>query len=133
MEKKNPIDEARRYVSNAKTILREHGGLDTTTGMYQDRKYIQMAGDTLWKGCLKALDAVFKVKANAKKNQRVDIEDYQQAVGKRDKKLLKFVNDGYKAMHLNMGYDGIYSKAGCDTGFELANAIIDRCAVLYKA
>ena len=52
MEKKNPIEEARRYVDNAKEILRENGELDTETRLYGDSKYVRMAGDTLWKGVL---------------------------------------------------------------------------------
>lgn len=62
MEKKNPIDEARRYVDNAKTILKEKGELDPETHSYTDRKYVKMAGNTLWNGVLLILDAVFHVK-----------------------------------------------------------------------
>lgn len=39
MEKKNPIEEARRYVANAKTLLKEKGELDPETHTYTDRKY----------------------------------------------------------------------------------------------
>ena len=49
---------------------------------------------------------------------------------KRDSKLLQFVNNGYETMHLVMGYDGSRSKKVCDAGFEMANDIIDRCAML---
>ena len=38
---------------------------------------------------------------------------------------------GYDTMHLYMGYDGTKNKKVCDAGFEKANAIIDRCALLY--
>lgn len=131
MEKKNPIEEARRYVANAKETIAK-ADLNTTTGYYQDRKYIQTAGDLLWKGCLIALDAAFGISAKLKKDQRADIDDYKKAVAKRDRKLSQFVNDGYKAMHLNMGYDGVYNKAACDDGFRIANLIIDRCATLLK-
>ena len=37
---------------------------------------------------------------------------------------------GYDTMHLHMGYDGTKNKKTCDYGFEYANAIIDRCAML---
>jgi hypothetical protein len=57
MEKKNPVEEARRYVDNAKKLLVENGDLDTETHLYGDRKYVRMAGDTLWKGVLHLLDA----------------------------------------------------------------------------
>ena len=128
MEKKNPIEEARRYVENAKDLLREKGDLDFETQSYMDRKYVKMAGNTLWNGVLLILDAVFRVKKN--KRSRPDISDYQQAVGPRDKKLLALVNNGYNILHLSMGYDGIQSKKVCDEGFQIAIEIIDRCAVM---
>ena len=94
---------------------------------YTDSKYIRTAGDILWKGCLLALDAVLHVR---KGKGRPSIDRYKEAVAKRDKKLLNFVNIGYNLLHLTMGYDGTKSKKVCDEGFEYANAIIDRCAML---
>lgn len=76
MEKKDPIEEASRYIANARTLLKEHGELNTDTQCYGDAKYVRMAGDTMWKGCLIALDAAFGVKQKAKKGQRVGIDDY---------------------------------------------------------
>lgn len=128
MEKKNPIEEAKRYVDNAKKLLVENGELDTETRLYGDRKYVRMAGDTLWKGVLRLLDAVFHVRSD--RRTRVHIEDYQEAIGRRDGKLAKLVHTGYDTMHLYMGYDGVLDKDTCDAGFRLANDIIDRCAKL---
>lgn len=128
MEKKNPIDEARRYVDNAKAILTEHGEYDSSTKCYTDGKYVRMAGNTLWNGVLIALEYIFNVRKG--KRTRPDISDYKEAVGKRDKKLLQFINSGYNILHLSMGYDGTKNKVVCDEGFRMANAIIDRCAAL---
>jgi hypothetical protein len=126
-ELKNPIEEARRYVSNAATaILRAN--YDSEMRRYTDGKYVKMAGNTLWNGCLIALDALFGIN---KRKGRPDIDKYKKAASERDKKLLAFIVDGYNTMHLAMGYDGIKQKKICDTGFELANEIIDRCAMLY--
>ena len=124
-DRKNPIEEARRYVENAKTTLRENGELDVELGRYQDDKYVRSAGNFLWQGVLKALDAVFDVRAD--KRTRVKINDYKEAVGKRDRKLLCWVSDGYDIIHLYMNYDGNQSKALCDDGIRLANNIINRC------
>ncbi|MBQ3733053.1 MAG: DUF5618 family protein, partial [Bacteroidales bacterium] len=88
---------------------------------------VRIAGDTLWKGCLIALDGVFNVR---KGKGRPSIKKYQEAVAKRDGKLLKYLNLGYETMHLVMGYDGNRDKKVCDAGFERANAIIDCCASL---
>lgn len=126
MEKKNPIEEAQRYVDNAKDLLTKNGDLDPETHSYTDRKYVKMAGNTLWNGVLYILDAVFHVRKN--KKSRPDISDYQQAIVTRDKKLLTLVNDGYNILHLSMGYDGILNKKVCDEGLRVASDIIDRCA-----
>lgn len=128
MEKKNPVDEARRYVDNAKKLLIENGELDAETRLYGDKKYVRMAGDTLWKGVLVILDAVFHVRKD--RRTRVHIEDYLEILNKRDGKLAKLVSTAYQTMHLYMGYDGVLDKNTCDSGFRLANDIIDRCGRL---
>ena len=127
MELENPIEEARRYVTNAEEIIQK-AGYDPEVKSYTDSKYVKTAGDTLWKGCLIALDAVLHVR---KGKERPSIEKYQEAAGKRDRKLLQYVNNGYNTLHLYMGYDGTRGKKLCDAGFEYANSIIDRCALLY--
>ena len=128
MEKKDPVEEARRYVDNAKTLLAENGELDVETQTYGDRKYVKMAGNTLWCGVLYILDAVFHVRKD--RRTRVHIEDYMEAINKRDGKLARLVYTAYETMHLYMGYDGSRDKALCASGFRLANDIIDRCARL---
>ena len=127
MEQSNPIDEARRYVANAQEII-EKSKYDPETKLYKDKKYVRIAGNTLWLGCLIALDAVFQVR---KGKGRPSIEKYKEAVAKRDGKLLQFVNSGYETIHLAMGYDGNKDRKICNAGFDMANNIIDRCAQLY--
>lgn len=128
MRKKNPIEEARRYVENARKTLSENGELDVETNIYQDEKYVRAAGNYLWLGVLMALDAVFHVRND--RRTRVNIKDYQEAIGKRDRKLLGLVNGGYETMHLSMNYDGNHAKGVSDDGFRLANNIIDRCEMM---
>lgn len=126
MEKKDPIEEARRYVSNAKETI-EKANFDPELGNYTDSKYIKTAGNILWNGCLVALDAVLHVR---KGKGRPSVEKYKEAASQRDRKLLATIVSGYDVMHLSMGYDGTKNKKVCDVGFESANAIIDRCAML---
>ena len=129
MKKKNdPIAEARRYVENARKALNENGELDVETKLYQDEKYVRAAGNYLWLGVLMALDAVFHVRKD--RRTRVDINNYLEVVGKRDRKHLSYVNSGYDVMHLSMNYDGIPAKEVSDSGFRIANAIIDRCEMM---
>ena len=127
MEKKNPIEEARRYVANAAEVIKK-ANYDPELKIYMESKYVKMAGDTLWKGCLIALDAVLPVRVG---KGRPSVEKYKEAAAKRDRKLLAAIVAGYETMHLYMGYDGSRGKKTCDTGFEYANDIIDRCAKLY--
>ena len=126
MEKKNPIEEAKRYVANAEEVIKK-ANYDHELKCYTDSKYIKMAGDTLWKGCLIALDAAFDVRQG---KGRPSIDKYKMAVAKRDRKLLSSLNIGYDLLHLTMGYDGTKDKKVCDRGFDYANDIIDRCAML---
>ncbi len=126
-EKKNPIEEARRYVANAAENIAK-AEYDPETKSYLDNKYVRTAGDILWKSCLIALDAVLHVRTW---KGRPSVEKYKLEASKRDRKLLQFLNIAYNTMHLSMGYDGNRQRKVCDAGFEAANEIIDRCAMLY--
>ena len=124
--RKDPIKEARRYVDNAREVLDERGKFNKETRRYDEEKYVRAAGHYLWHSVLIALDAVFQVKT--KQRPHPDVKNYYEAVGNRDRKLLAYVVDGYKTLHIAMGYDGNQSKATCDDGIRIANEIIDRCA-----
>ncbi len=124
----NPIEEARRYVANAAETIKR-ATYDPETKSYLDKKYVRTAGDILWKGCLIALDAVLHVR---KGKGRPSVDKYRLAAAQRDRKLLQFMKVAYDTMHLSMGYDGTGNKKTCDSGFEYANALIDRCALLYQ-
>ena len=126
----DPVAEARRYVENAETVLREKGKYDPETGCYMDSKYVKAAGHYLWSAALLILDAVFHVKN--KKQPHPDIIDFRIAISNRDKKLLTLVNVAYQTMHITLGYDGNPRKAICSEGVKLANEIINRCELLMK-
>ena len=128
MKKKDPISEARRYVENARKTLKDNGEYDAELNRYNDEKYVRAAGNYLWLGVLIAIDAVFHVRKD--RRTRVDINDYREAVGKRDRKLLRLMNDGYDTMHLSMNYDGNSVKDVSDSGIRIANTIIDRCEMM---
>ena len=126
----DPVAESRRYVENAENILKNHGQLDFETQLYRDRKYVRMAGNTLWNGILLILDAVFHIK-NLKRIHP-DINDFRKEVAKRDNKLLSLINAAYETIHISMGYDGELSREVCQGGFRLANDIIERCGKMMK-
>lgn len=126
----DPVSEAHRYVNNAKDLLRSNEKLDSETHLYDDRKYVRMAGNTLWNGVLVILEAVFQLKS--KQRPHPDVVDYKDAIAHRDKKLLSLFISGYETMHISMGYDGILRKGICDEGFNIANEIIDRCSKMLN-
>lgn len=121
MELQNPIEESRRYVQNAKDILGTKA--EKEDFRYNDSKYVKLAGHALWTGCLIALDYALQIK----KRTRKSIDDYRIAAGKRDKKMLKSINDGYNIMHLYMGYDGANPVSISSTGIQIAEGIISWC------
>ena len=123
MEKKNPIEEAKRYLANAKEILRNKAKKDGD--FYQDGKYTRMAGNCMWNGCLIALKPALGL--TVKRGQRLDIDDFKEAASKRDKKLLSNVVEGYNIMHLSMGYDGTTAVGVVSNGVKVMGNIIAWC------
>ncbi len=123
LEKQNPIEEAKRYLSNAKEILRDKAIKDGE--YYLDSKYTRMAGNTMWNGCLIALQ--YALRLQPQKGQRLDIQDFKAAASKRNKKLLNDINEGYNIMHLYMGYDGTKAVGVVANGVKVMKNIIVWC------
>ena len=122
MNKLNPIQEAERYIQNARQLLSEKAGKDGD--YYTDKKYIKMAGHTAWCGVLTALDAVLKVQEGMKKRQRPDIKDYQEAISKIDRKMPSALMNSYETLHKTLGYDGNLRYKIVQDGLEEAEALI---------
>ena len=113
------IEEAHRYIDNAKQILNEKAHKED--GYYQDKKYVKMAGHTAYTGVLEALDGLFGIKKKGRKN----VDWYQEELGKVDKKILNSFNVAYDALHLSMGYDGTKSAEIANIGLKEAEKIIN--------
>ncbi|GHV36649.1 hypothetical protein FACS1894180_2140 [Bacteroidia bacterium] len=127
---KNPIKEAERYLENARQILSEKAGKDGD--YYNDKKYVKMAGDTAWKGVLVALDAVTDVRKTQKKGRRISIDDYQNAVFRKDRKMVKPLQSTYEVLHLLLGYDGILNYKIVQQGLILGKDMIVWASKHYK-
>ncbi len=123
MEQKDPILEARRYLDNAKELLRDKAIKEDN--FYQDSKYVKLAGHAMWTGCMIALDYALGIKKQ--RGRRKDIDDYKEAASKADKKLLNYVVSGYNTMHLYMGYDGEKKVSIARDSIDTMNFIIDWC------
>lgn len=61
----NSVQEARRYLDNAKELLRDKAKKDGK--YYQDKKYVKLAGHAAYSGVLIALDVLI----GEKKGERV--------------------------------------------------------------
>src|SRR5689334_2512593 len=94
------IEEARRYLDNAKEILREKARKEN--GFYTDRKYVRMAGNTAYNGILVALDGILEEKTKGRK----DLNWYKARLAKLDKGMLNSFVSAYDTLHLALGYDG---------------------------
>ena len=126
---KHPIEEAERYLQNAREILSEKAEKDGN--YYQDIKYVKMAGNTAWNGVLVALDGALRVRSNLKKGQRLDIKDYQNAVVRKDRKMNIPFLATYESLHKTLGYDGNPTYKIVQASLENAKTMIDWAAKHY--
>lgn len=113
--------EALRYVENAKEILSQKAGKED--GFYKNKKYVRMAGNTLWNGVLEALNYRYSLIKTSK--GRPDINKYKEFVAGDNKKILNHLLTGYNYMHLLMGYDG-------DLSFETSRTAINEALILIN-
>jgi hypothetical protein len=118
MATKDPVLEAKRYVENARTILREKA--IKRDYLYTDRKYVKMAGHTAYTGVLLALDGLFGIKEKGRK----DINWYRDQVARTNKKLLTNFMSAYELLHLSMSYDGNLDVSTAKSGLRHADEII---------
>ena len=124
------IEEATRYLKNARKILRENGKQEGK--FYGDKKYVKMAGNMAWNGVVKALDNTLAMRKNLKKGQCTDVKDYQREIGKLNHSKLKLFNNAYDTLHRVLGYDGNLSVVIVREGLREAQEIIQWCEIISK-
>ena len=122
-ELKHPIQEAERYLQNARLILSEKAEKDGD--YYNDSKYVRMAGNTAWNGILIALDAVLDMRSKIKKGQRLEFKDYQAAIAQKDSKMPRVLLNAYELLHKSLGYDGVTHYKTVQGSLGIANNILD--------
>jgi hypothetical protein len=113
------VQEAKRYLDNAKEILREKANKED--GYYLDTKYVKMAGHNAYVGVLVALDGFLGKKGKGRK----DVDWYKQHLSRLDKKLLNAFVSAYDTLHLSMSYDGNPSANVATAGLAEAETIIN--------
>ncbi len=114
----DPIQEARRYVDNARQTLSQNAKKEG--GVYKDRKYVKTAGHQAYTGVLVALDGIMPP---LKKGRKLE-EWYRKNLAAMDKKLLDVFNATYETLHLYMGYDGALDAGISASGLQKADQII---------
>ena len=115
----NAVQEAKRYIANAKEILREKAQKEDR--FYQDTEYVKIAGHAAYTGVLTALDGLF----GKPKKGRKDVDWYKYEIAKMDKKLLNTFTSAYNTLHLSMFYDGNPNANVAQAGLEDAETIIN--------
>ena len=123
--KETYYSEAVRYMDNANEYLKKAKKEDN---YYHDQKYVKTACGVAYSGLLVALDGFLMLRGMGKPKgkQRKSIEYYQSNITKIDKKLLDYLNNAYKILHLWGYYDGIESVSIIKEGFDEAYKIINK-------
>ncbi len=114
-----PVADARRYVDNARELLTTKANKEN--GLYQDAKYVKLAGHAAYTGVLLALDSVLPKKAKGRK----DVDYYKEQIGKVDRKMTGLFVAAYDTLHLSMSYDGNPLADVATSGLKVANQLID--------
>jgi len=119
------IAEAKRYLDNARDILKTKAGREN--GYYKDAKYIRMACATAYNAVLFAVDEYLERRGKAiikKKHQRKNVDDYKKVLAALNRKLLNHFDGAYHILHLDGYYDGVCDGKLIDLGIQRANEII---------
>ena len=114
------ISEARRHIDNAKDFLSNNARKQD--GLYQDKKYVKIAGHTAYTGILLVLNELL-----GEKNRKTpkSAEWYQYELSCVDKSLLSNFTTAYQLLHIDMGYQGTRSAKIAALGLDTAEKIIN--------
>src|SRR5690349_18899205 len=114
------ISEARRHIDNAKDFLSNNA--KKQDGLYQDKKYVKIAGHTAYTGILLMLNELL-----GEKNRKTpkSVEWYQYELSRVDKSLLSNFTTAYQILHIDMGYQGTKSAKIASLGLDTAEKIVD--------
>ncbi len=117
------ITEARRYLANAKNILKNS---KVENGFYRDVKHVRMACGIAYSGVLMAIDGyLLKKGKEIRRRGRKSVDDYRRELSKIDKKMLEYFNAAYNILHLSGYYDGTNRVSVISDGLKVAQEIIN--------
>ena len=110
------ISEAKRHIDNAKGFLSNNARKED--GLYQDKKYVKIAGRTAYRGLIIAVDALLVNK------KRKNEDWYQNELYQIDKKISAHFVTAYQILGTSMGSDRTRSAEIAKLGMETAEKII---------
>lgn len=113
------LQEARRYLDNARTLLSEKARKED--GLYQDTKYVKLAGHAAYTGVLLALDGLLGKKGKGRK----DVDWYKEQLAQLDRKALSRFVAAYDTLHLSTSYDGNPSAGVAADGLSNAATLLE--------
>lgn len=125
MEVINKIQEAERYLNNARELLKKAG---RENGYYKDSKYLRTACGTAYMGALIATEAYLAKKGKKivkKKGSRKNVDDYIKILTTLNKKVLHSFNTAYYVLHITGYYDGELNVKIINVGFEAYEELIE--------
>ena len=108
MKKHETIENAYKYIENAKSILKEKA--QRTNGYYSKPKYVKMAGNTAWNGVLVALDLYMQKRGITKKGRKKKSRRVSRPYCKRKPKTSQSVSFG---LQLFTSFYGIRWRLKC--------------------
>ncbi len=126
------LNEAKRYLENAREILRTKAKLDYKYNIYKDVKYVREACGIAYLAVEMALEAYLMhrgrpVKSSIKylkKKKRASYERYIEELRKLNQKLMSKYLNAYQILHLDGYYDGINDKNVIQAGLKSVEEII---------
>lgn len=119
------IQEAERYLNNARELLKKAG---RENGYYKDNKYLRTACGTAYMGALLAAEAYMAKKGKEivkKKGARRNVNDYIKILATLNKKVLHSFNTAYYVLHITGYYDGELNAKIINVGFEAYEELIE--------
>ncbi|GAB4340873.1 MAG: hypothetical protein OHK0038_20410 [Flammeovirgaceae bacterium] len=128
----DPFKDALRYLDNAEECIKK-AKLDPVLKLYMDKKYVRMAGNTIWNGCLVALETLFGTKKDLKELSKdyVVWQHYRDAYEKKGGGK-HFFETAYLKTHILMGYEGKASQSDFLDVVKWSKIIIENCKKWYK-
>jgi hypothetical protein len=123
--KEEALKEARRYLANAKDILKK---VPVENNRYQDDKYVRTAAGIAYLAPLKAIDGYYLGKKRSDDKMPESIEHYREIVRKHhpnSRRILDLLDTVYENLHILAYYRGGTAVKMVKEGLDSVKTIID--------